>query len=193
MNSQQVLLNELSCLNLSKEDLTTLIEGYKKVELKKGDYLVKAGGIVEGYYLVIEGFFRSYVIDYEGNEVTTNFYGKDELILEESSFFMQVPTKEYIQATEDCQLWMKDFETFNDHFNQFEQYRDWGRAHLVRNFFALKQRTLSMITDHASDRYKELLENRPEIFQKASLKHIASFLGVTDTSLSRIRKEMVKK
>lgn len=88
---------------------------------------------------------------------------------------------------------MKDFETFNAHFNQFEYYRDWGRAHLVTNFFALKQRTLSMITDQASDRYQELLETRPEIFQKASLKHIASFLGITDTSLSRIRKEMVKK
>lgn len=193
MNDQQILLNELSCLEISKTDLATLIDGYKKIELKKGDFLVKTGEIVDGYYFVINGFLRSYVIDYEGNEVTTNFYGKDDLILEESSFFMQVPTKEYIQATEDCQLWIKDFETFNDHFNAYEQYRDWGRAHLVRNFFALKQRTLGMITEHASDRYKELLENRPEIFQKASLKHIASFLGITDTSLSRIRKEMAKK
>lgn len=193
MNDQQVLLNELSCLEISKTDLENLITGYKKIELKKGDYLVKSGGIVQGYYFIINGFLRSFVIDYEGNEVTTNFYGKDDLILEESSFFMQVPTKEHIQATEDCVLWMKDFETFNHHFNEYEQYRDWGRAHLVRNFFALKQRTLSMITDHASDRYVELLENRPEIFQKASLKHIASFLGITDTSLSRIRKEMAKK
>lgn len=193
MNKQQVLLNELADLEVSKEQLEILITGYKKVHLKKGEYLVKAGNVVEGYYFIISGFLRSFVIDYEGNEVTTNFYGKDDLILEESSFFMQVPTKEYIQATEDCELWMKDFETFNNHFNEYEQYRDWGRAHLVRNFFALKQRTLSVITDQASDRYVELLENRPEIFQKASLKHIASFLGITDTSLSRIRKEMAKK
>ena len=73
----------------------------------------------------------------------------------------------------------------------YEAYRDWGRTYLVRNFFALKERTLSMITDSASERYKELINNRPGIFQKTSLKHIASFLGITDSSLSRIRKEVL--
>ena len=105
---------------------------------------------------------------------------------------MQTPTKEYLQATENCVLWQKDIETFNEHYNLYEAYRDWGRSHLVRNFFILKERSLSMITDKASDRYLELISNRPEIFQKASLKHIASFLGITDSSLSRIRKEVLK-
>ena len=92
----------------------------------------------------------------------------------------------------DISFCKKDIETFNEHYNLYEAYRDWGRSHLVRNFFILKERSLSMITDKASDRYLELISNRPEIFQKASLKHIASFLGITDSSLSRIRKEVLK-
>lgn len=52
---------------------------------------------------------------------------------------------------------------------------------------------LSMITETAEQRYDTLLQNNPEIFQHAALKHIASYLGITDTSLSRIRKEFSKK
>ena len=72
-----------------------------------------------------------------------------------------------------------------------EKYREWGRAHLAKNFFEFKQRSLSMITETATDRYKNLVEINPEIVKKASLKHIASFLGITATSLSRIRKSII--
>lgn len=192
MDAKTILYKELDCIGLAKEELENIIKGYKKIELKKGDFLIKSGVVVKAYYFLVSGFLRSFVIDFEGNEVTTNFYEKDSLILEEQSFFMQVPTKEYLQATEDCVLWIKDINTFNEHFNEYEGYREWGRSHLVRNFFRLKERSLSMITDNASDRYKDLMNKRPEIFQKASLKHIASFLGITDSSLSRIRKELIK-
>ncbi|QOD61603.1 Crp/Fnr family transcriptional regulator [Polaribacter haliotis] len=193
MDDFKILQEELGTIGLTKNEFENLIKGYKKIELKKGDFLIKSGTIVKAYYFLISGFLRSFVIDFEGNEVTTNFYDTGDLILEENSFFMQMPTKEYIEATEDCVLWIKDLETFNEHFSLYEAYREWGRSYLVRNFFALKERTLSMITDKASDRYIELINNRPEIFQKASLKHISSYLGITDTSLSRIRKEIVKK
>jgi hypothetical protein len=64
---------------------------------------------------------------------------------------------------------------------------------LVRGYAALKARMLSMITDTAEERYEKLLQSNPEVFQHAALKHIASYLGITDTSLSRIRKELTKK
>jgi CRP-like cAMP-binding protein len=190
MDDKKVLIEELSTIGLSSKEFENLIKRYKKIELKKGDFLIKGGTVVKEYYFLISGFIRSFVIDFEGNEVTTNFYNSGDLILEENSFFLQIPTKEYLQATENCVLWAKNLENFNVDFNLYEGYRDWGRSHLVRNFFSLKERSLSMITDKASDRYKDLIITRPEIFQKASLKHIASFLGITDTSLSRIRKEV---
>lgn len=193
MEDEQILHQEFGNLGLNQKDYKDILQGYQKIEIKKGEYLIKSGTVVKAYYFVIQGFLRSFAIDYNGNEVTTNFYKKGDLVLEENSFFMQMPTKEFIQATEDCTLWMKDVATFNIHFNVYEQYREWGRAHLVHNFFSLKQRTLSMLTDKASDRYLDLLKNNPEVFQKVSLKHIASFLGITDSSLSRIRKETSKK
>ena len=63
---------------------------------------------------------------------------------------------------------------------------------LVNGFITLKERMLSMINLTAEQRYEQLLIAKPEIFQHASLKTIASYLGITDTSLSRIRKEFSK-
>ncbi|MCG1037179.1 Crp/Fnr family transcriptional regulator [Polaribacter sargassicola] len=190
MDDRKVLFEELGTIGLTTDEFENLIKGYQKITIKKGDLLIKSGTVVKGYYFVISGFLRSFIIDFEGNEVTTNFYGKDALILEGHSFFMQIPTKEDIQAVEDCELWVKKLETFNKDFNLYKEYRDWGRSRLASDFFSLKERTLSMITDKASSRYKKLIKNNPEIIKKASLKHIASFLGITDTSLSRIRKEI---
>jgi hypothetical protein len=72
-------------------------------------------------------------------------------------------------------------------------FRDFGRSILVKGFSSLKIRMLSMITETAEQRYDTMLKTNPEIFQQAPLKHIASYLGITDTSLSRIRKEYTKK
>lgn len=192
MESNSVLIDEFKELFLCTDELQLILSGYKKVDFKKGDFILKKGSVVNNYYLVEKGFLRSFVIDTDGNEVTTNFYLEGSMILEETSFFLRTPTKEYIQVVEDCELWLKDFDTFQEHFNQSEKYREWGRAHLAQNFFKFKEHSLAMITESATNRYKNLLKSRPEIIKKASLKHIASFLGITDTSLSRIRKGITK-
>jgi hypothetical protein len=103
------------------------------------------------------------------------------------------PMREYFQATKDCVCWELDFEMFQTLFHSIESFREQGRATLVGSYFAMKERNISMITDQAKDRYARLMKEKPDIFRNASLKHIATYLGITDTSLSRIRKEIVNK
>jgi hypothetical protein len=74
-----------------------------------------------------------------------------------------------------------------------EGFREAGRKRLVNGFYSLKRRSLSMITETADVRYLQLLKEHPEIFKYAPLKYIATYLGITDTSLSRIRKDLVRK
>jgi CRP-like cAMP-binding protein len=193
LKDKSILIEDLQDAFLTDKELEIVLSGYEKVLVKKNEYILKQGNICDAYYFVEKGFLRSYAIDYNGNEVTTNFFTKTDLILEETSFFLRMSTKENIQAMEDCVLWKKDFDIFQEHFNSIEKYREWGRAHLVKNFFALKQRSLAMITETAKERYQNLMYEHSNILQKASLKHIASYLGITDTSLSRIRKEITKK
>lgn len=192
MLESSVLAVEFKPLLLDQQEFELIVYGYQKKTIAKGEFLIKANTVVQHYYLVESGFLRSFVIDLKGNEVTTNFYAKGSMVLEETSFFLKTHTKENVQAVEDTVVWQKDYATFQNHFNLSEKYREWGRAHLSKNFFVFKQRSLALLTETASKRYSDLLKQNPEIIKKASLKHIASFLGVTDTSLSRIRKEITK-
>ncbi|MEO6631596.1 MAG: Crp/Fnr family transcriptional regulator, partial [Mucilaginibacter sp.] len=116
-----------------------------------------------------------------------------QIVFEVSSFFNRTRSKENIQALTDCEGWFISFEQLNNLFHDLPEFREFGRGVLVKAFAALKNRTLMMITETAEERYAFLLKTNPEIFQHAPLKNIASYLGITDTSLSRIRKEFSKK
>ena len=105
---------------------------------------------------------------------------------------MRTPTRENIQALTDCICWQLDFETFQQLFHSIEAFREAGRSRLVKSYFELKRHSTSLISDQAKDRNKRLLAEKPPNVQNVSLKQIASYLGVTDTSLSRIRKEVTE-
>ena len=162
-------------------------------EIKRRDFLFKQGRVCDEYFFLEQGFIRAFAIDTEGNEVTTNFYEGGQVVFEVSSFFNRIISKENFQAIVVCEGWYITYETLNHLFHSMHDFRDFGRSVLVKGFSSLKMRMLSMITETAEQRYDMLLKTKPEIFQYAALKQIASYLGITDTSLSRIRKEYSKK
>jgi len=173
--------------------LEEAINSFKEKELSKNEFFMKEG-IVSNEYMILEsGFLRAFTHDTEGNDVTTNFYGAGSLVLEVASFFHRTPAKENMQALVDSKGWVITFEKLNGLFHAHPAFRETGRFLLVKGFAALKERMLSMINETAEQRYLTLLQRNPDIFQQAPLKHIASYLGVTDTSLSRIRKELAKR
>jgi CRP-like cAMP-binding protein len=135
---------------------------------------------------------RAWTTDLEGSEVTTAFYPESTVVCELLSFFKRVPSPENIQALTNCTTLYITFADLQTAFHSLHEFREFGRTILVNSYAALKQRMLSGLHETAEQRYKNLITAAPEIFQHASLKHIASFLGVTDTSLSRIRKEFSK-
>ncbi len=161
--------------------------------LYKNEYLLKAGQVSNEYLFVESGFLRSFAYDTDGNDVTTAFYSSNQIVFEVSSYFNRTPSKENIQALTDCHGWFITFDELNNLFHTMPEFREFGRSILVKGFAGLKARMLSMITEPAEERYANLLKSNPEIVQNAPLKTIASYLGITDTSLSRIRKEIAHK
>ena len=170
-----------------------IADQFELKELNKGDRFIKAGRVPNEYMFLEKGFLRSFVIDTEGNEVTLNFYSSNNVVFEVASFFQRQPSQETYEATTDCIGWILTYEKLNHLFHALPEFREFGRAMLVKGFIAFKLRTLSMINKTAEERYAILLQSNPEIFEHASLKHIASYLGITDTSLSRIRKSFAAK
>ena len=162
-------------------------------EIDKNEFFLKEGKVCHEYLFLETGFMRAYAFDVDGNDVTTNFYSANQVVFEVSSFFNRTISKENIRALTDCNGWSINYEQLNMLFHSLHEFREFGRHILVTGFTALKIRMLSMITETAEERYERLIKTNPEIFQFAPLKYIASYLGITDTSLSRIRKEFAKK
>lgn len=191
MSQHHFLHNIFSPDHFSGEELEVILHKFKKIQIQKNDFLLKEGKLANHYWFVESGFVRSYVVDFHGNDISTNFYTTGEIVIDWPSFFLRNPTRENIQALTDCTCWELDFETFQNLFHSIEKFREQGRTTLVGSYFSLKKHSISLIADQAKDRYLQLLREKPYILQNVSLKHIATYLGITDTSLSRIRKETI--
>jgi hypothetical protein len=137
-----------------------LIEDFKYYSFPKGTFLLEENKINKQTYFLEEGYVRSFAIDKDGKEVTTNIYSAP------------------------C---------FVNDLRDFREFIEFGRFLVVYNYDILYERMLGMIKNTAENRYLKLLLEHPDIYQYVSLKIIASYLGITDTSLSRIRKEILRK
>ena len=173
---------------LSPADLQKVAAAHEKVVYKKGDILLRTGQVANEYAIIESGLIRSYVYDFNGNDITTNFFGKDEIVIEVSSLFQRIPSQEIIQTITDCVCWKIDFDKFQDLYHSIPGISEWGRAWMAMQLFHFKQRSVSIFTHSAMDRYMQLLHEKPQVLQQAPLKQIATYLGITDSSLSRIRK-----
>ncbi len=176
--------------NFKEEDLDLILSLYQRLEFVRNEFLIKEGSSANYYYFIEEGFARSYVIDLAGNDISTKFFSRGDMVIDWHSYFLKTKCREDIQAISPCVVWKISFEDFMKAFN-IEAFREVGRTRLVNNYFELKNHSVSVIADPAKERYLHLLKTKPDIVQNVPLKQIATYLGVTDTSLSRIRKEIV--
>ncbi len=176
---------------LSEEDVRTIASFHHNKKVAKDEILLKEGEVLESYYLLEKGLVRAFVHDVDNNDITTEFFIDGDIVIIPSSLFQQIESQETLQAVTDCELWEIKYEDFQEVFRSIPGFAEWGRLWFTYQLFTLKQRSLDMITVSATQRYLKLLKEKPQILQHVPLKYIASFLGITDTSLSRIRKEIV--
>lgn len=191
MSNKHFLLEIFEAKNFKPEDLERILEQYQRVEFAKNDFLIEQGRTANFYYFLESGYARSYSIDLEGNDISTKFYAAKDLVIDWHSYFLKTKCREDIQAITPCVAWKISFENFMKLFS-IEAFREVGRTRLINNYFELKNHSVSVIADAAKDRYLNLLKEKPDVVQNVPLKQIATYLGVTDTSLSRIRKEILK-
>lgn len=191
MTDNSFLKNIFTEPSFRPDEIEKVLQQYKRFEFAKNDFLIREGSIGNYYYFLETGFARSFAIDLEGNDITTKFFGTKDIVIDWYSYFLKKPVRENIQAITHCVAWKITFEDFMKLFN-IEAFREIGRTRLVSSFFELKNHTTSMIIDPAKDRYLNLVKEKPAIVQNVPLKQIATYLGITDTSLSRIRKEIAK-
>lgn len=162
-------------------------------EIQKNETLILENKINTLTHFIEEGYVRSFVIDAQGDEVTTEIYGPSEFADNFLSFFRKTPSLETFQAITPCKTWVMNYDTVQKHFHEVPEFREWGRMLLLSNFSKLQNRTINLIKSTAEQRYEHLMTTKSELIQNVQLKYLASYLGITDTSLSRIRKEYSKR
>ncbi len=166
-----------------KLDLTTSTR-------KKGELFLEEGQHCNFFYYVLKGFIRVYYLDLEGNEVTHWFSAEDSMITSPFSFFKKEKNILYFEALEDTELLLINNHQLDKIMSQSKSTEKAYRHLLAEFAMVLSRRIMSIHTQSAEDRYLKLMREHPLIFQKAKLSHIASFLGITQQSLSRIRKNI---
>jgi CRP-like cAMP-binding protein len=191
MNPQPLInyLQKVLPMPTQKAELIASTFHYKHVH--KGTFLIEEGKICNTSYFISEGCARMYTNDMDGNDITTMIFSNAMFANDFYSFFKRVPAFESLVAMSDCETFYLSYDELQNNFHTIPEFREFGRMMLINGSFALKQRMLSMIKQTGEQRYSHLMETKPEIFQHIPLKNIATYLGVTDTSLSRIRKNFI--
>jgi CRP-like cAMP-binding protein len=174
----------------SVADLQVIVSMFHRREFAKNSFLQDEGKVQNRFWLIESGYIRAYVMDRNNDDITTSFFSAGDLALDWASFLLRIPGRENLQALSDVECWEISFEDFQKLFHRIELFREKGRSRLVTAYMELKNHSISLVAEDAKSRYLQLIKDKPAVVQHVSLKHIASYLGVTDTSLSRIRKEI---
>lgn len=181
-----------SLFTIRKEVVEKITEKFSRFELKANTVLLDQNVISTKTYFLEKGYVRSYILNEDNEEITTNIYTAPCFVNDFLSFFRQQPTKEIYQTVTDCVFWETGLENVQHNFHNIPEFREFSRLLFVLNYYNIHDRLIEMASQKASTRYANLMKKDPEIFRYVPLKVIASYLGIKDSSLSRIRRDMYK-
>lgn len=158
----------------------------KREEVKKKQWLLQPGEVSNKIYFIEKGLIRGFYILHD-RETTVWLMKEDNFIISILSFYSQKRSEEYIEVLEDSIVWSLTHSQLQLLHNQFIEFNYIGRV-LTERYYALSElRTQKLRMLSAQDRYLELLQEIPDVFNRIPLKHIASLLGLTPETISRIR------
>ena len=179
-------------LDFTEYEINIIENVFHKVVVKKGDILLRPGDVVDSHFYILEGCLRTFHVDSDGKEYTVQFGIRDWWISDYTAFFTGDKAIMTVEALADSVIYRMnrhDKEVLYDNIPRIDRF---FRIKLERAFAAFQKRILSELSQTASDRYLNFMKTYPEIEKYLKNYHIASYLGITTESLSRIRKELAE-
>ena len=173
--------------NISKEAIEIVLQTAELKELKKGEILVHIGDTPKEMYFIISGLIRSYYIDISGNDVTRYFMTENSFCCSEI-LLIKAPLNCCFEALEDCCLICFDGNNFKSLMNENINYMKAYITVLEESLRYKIERENSFLLKSATERYIDFKKMYPRLEKRVNQSHIASYLGITPVSLSRIRR-----
>jgi CRP-like cAMP-binding protein len=183
----EALFTQVSAfMKLSKEAKEALSLKLQKIELKKGEFLVRENMICQHLYFLEKGSLRAYYL-LDTKEVTHWFGFANDFVTSFHSFITRKPSIENLQLMEDAVLWSIGKDSLEQLYQNFPEIERLGRLACEQYYIRLEERYISGQFRQAAERYQELMEQRGSVFSQVPLGFIASYLGISQETLSRIR------
>ncbi len=174
---------------ITKEDELAILSSFESVKIKRKKELLISGQICKYIYFITKGCLRSFYIDSKGTEHIYQIRMDNNWIADIQSFFSQNSSKYNIEALEDSELLRISHKQFEQLLLEIPALERYFRVLFQKAYINALSRLNATMWETAMDRYNEMLKENPEIFQRVPLVYIASYLGITPESLSRIRKQ----
>ncbi|MBD8069895.1 Crp/Fnr family transcriptional regulator [Bacillus sp. PS06] len=176
---------------LSEEEQQAITEELVIREFPKGTYLIKQGDIpTSNCYFVLKGCVRKYQVGDDGKEVTTNFFTEEQAIMLFNVEDVNQETKYTLHCLEDCVLVVADLESEQGMYQQYSELEQMTRRMMETYLIQVQNEYAAFVRSSPEERYKQIIQNRPELLKRVPQHQLASYLGITAESLSRIKKRM---
>jgi len=183
----QHLLNHITnYYPLNTEAQNALHDCFEKITISKNEYLLRQGKVCRHLYFLEQGALRGYY-DLDGKEITHWFGFENDFVTSFHSFITREPSVENIQLLESSTLWAISKEKLTDLFNHYHEIERLVRIVYEKYYIRLEERYVNAHFKTAKELYENLLRKRPHILERAPLGYIASYLGISQETLSRIR------
>ncbi len=168
-----------------------MTEGNKQY-IKKETNLLTVGNTADEVYFITKGCIRLFY-EKDGVDISAYFFTEGMFAGAYDSYISRQPSRHSLETLEDCELLSISFEKLQELYVEFPKMNEFVRKVIEDRFVSLHQLFTSQILDTPEERYLDLQKNRPDILNRVAQHQIATFIGITPVSLSRIRKRIARK
>lgn len=194
MSSEEKIIEYINrSVSLTDQEGAIFAAAFREVKIKKRQFIVQPNFIVKNRNFVLNGAFRAYVVDDNGQDNTIAFAIEDWWITDYNSYILQKPATMFVIALEDSTILEISYEKEQALKQANHKFETFFRIRAERTAAFMQQRIISNLTQSAEERYENFIEKYPQIVQRVPQYALASYLGMTTEFLSRIRNKRVPK
>lgn len=176
--------------NLNPQQIDFISKKGKEVTFTKDDYFSEAGKIAKQIGFILEGILRVCYYDNKGDDITKYFIDENNFVVDLNSFDNKIPSSEYVQAVTNCKLIIFSKHDWEDISDTIVGWESIINKIIKKSLIQKIERRSPLVSEDATTRYLAFMEIYPQLVNRVPLSYLASYLGVTQSSLSRIRKSI---
>lgn len=175
---------------LTEAEIERGLSYFKVKEFKKDEFLISAGEVCDFMAFVNSGHLRNFYISSKDEEITYCLSFPNQFVSAFSSFISRQPTFENIHGLTAGELLVISHSKYYELMNSNKKWLQLSRHLAEQSYIEMENRLLTFQMESAKKRYRDLLEHQPQLLQNIPLKYLASYLGISQRHLSRLRKDL---